>query len=161
MLRENLSLLHVSPEKMLFRKFKTLPGIQYVPADKFDPGYHYPAGTVNMDITDIQYPDAHFDAVICSHVLEHVPDDAKAMKEIHRVLKPGGWAIMLVPIDANLEKTFEDASITDPEARLKAYGQSDHVRQYGMDFGKRLENAGFTVKRDDFVQSFPKPTVFG
>lgn len=154
LLEGNKTLLHISPEKMLFRKFSKNSALNYVPADKFDPGYSYPAGTVNMDITEIAYPDNHFDAVICSHVLEHVPEDRKAMRELNRVLKPGGWAIMLVPIDKSRDQTYEDFSITTPEARLKAFWQEDHVRLYGNDFGDRLQESGFDVKKENFAHHF-------
>ena len=98
---------------------------------------------VKMDITHIQYPDSYFDVVYCSHVLEHVPDDRKAMREFCRVLNHGGWAVLLVPIDA--EKTFEDPSVVDPAERLKLFGQHDHVRVYGHDYIDRLRAAGFSV----------------
>lgn len=97
-----------------------------------------------MDVTDIQYEDGSFDVIYCSHVLEHVPDDRKAMAEFHRVLKPDGWAILLVPITAS--KTIEDPSVTAPEDRLRLFGQEDHVRKYGPDYIDRLINAGFAVK---------------
>ena len=154
------SLLHVSPEKVLFEKFRAISGLEYVPADKFDPGYRYAAGTINLDVTDIQFPDNHFDAIMCIHVLEHVPADHKAMQELLRVLKPGGWAIILVPIDKNLQQTLEDPAIQTPEARLAAYGQEDHVRQYGMDYADRLRAAGFTVKVDDFIGQFSAEEQF-
>lgn len=99
---------------------------------------------VKMDITDIRYPDESFDIIICSHVLEHVPDDVKAMSEFHRVLKKNGWAILLVPIAA-MDKTYEDFSIVTEAGRLKAFGQSDHVRKYGKDYIDRLRSAGFNV----------------
>jgi predicted SAM-dependent methyltransferase len=99
---------------------------------------------VRMDIMDIRYPDQHFDVIYCSHVLEHVEDDRKAMREFHRVLRSDGWAILLVPITAR--ETFEDPSITTPEERLKTFGQEDHVRRYGPDYADRLRDAGFRVE---------------
>lgn len=98
---------------------------------------------VKMDITNIQYPAEYFDVILCSHVLEHVPDDRKAMREFWRTLKPTGWAILLVPIMA--EVTFEDPTIVDPQERLIAFGQEDHVRKYGRDYIDRLREAGFKV----------------
>ena len=98
---------------------------------------------MKMDIMDIQYPDESFDVIYCSHVLEHVPDDRKAMREFRRVLKRGGWAILLVPITAG--KTHEDPSITEPAERLRVFGQEDHVRIYGPDYVDRLREAGFAV----------------
>ncbi|MGA7306640.1 MAG: class I SAM-dependent methyltransferase [Rhodothermales bacterium] len=113
-------------------------GEGYVSADLFDP-----EAMVQMDVTDIQYPDASFDVIVCNHVLEHVDNDMKAMQEFHRTLKGDGWAILSVPIGAN--PTFEDPSITDPKERLRLFGQEDHVRNYGPDFADRLRAAGFKV----------------
>ena len=98
---------------------------------------------VIMDITDIQYPDNTFDIVFCSHVLEHIPDDRKAMRELARVLKPEGWAVFMVPLNA--EHTIEDPSITNPAERERLFWQHDHVRLYGPDFKDRLEKEGFKV----------------
>ena len=132
-------MLHVAPEPIFESRFKKQLGHNYLSADLFNP-----LAMVKMDITDIQYPDQSFDVIYCSHVLEHVQDDKKAMKEFFRVLKNNGWAILLVPITS--EKTFEDPSIIDPAQRLKAFGQDDHVRRYGPDFADRLADAGFTVQ---------------
>ncbi len=96
-----------------------------------------------MDITDIQHPDESFDIVYCSHVLEHVPDDRKAMGELYRTLRRSGWAVLNVPIVA--EVTFEDFSITDPKERLRVFGHPEHVRNYGPDYKARLEAVGFQV----------------
>jgi SAM-dependent methyltransferase len=98
-----------------------------------------------MDISDIQYADGTFGFVYCSHVLEHVPDDKRAMRELRRVLTDNGLAILLVPIDG--DNTFEDPSVSDPKDRLKLFGQEDHVRRYGLDFEERLREAGFKVER--------------
>jgi len=98
-----------------------------------------------MDITDIKHPDDSFDVIYCSHVLEHVPDDRKAIREFRRILKPGGWAILNVPVTA--EATMEDPAVTSPEERLRLYGQHDHVRRYGPDYEDRLREAGFKVTR--------------
>jgi ubiquinone/menaquinone biosynthesis C-methylase UbiE len=103
-----------------------------------------------MDITDIQHPDGSFDVILCSHVLEHIPDDRKALSEFFRVLRPGGWAILQVPIAA--DTTFEDPTITDPAERQKLFGQHDHVRNYGPDYSSRLAEAGFSVSVDGFVR---------
>jgi SAM-dependent methyltransferase len=105
---------------------------------------------VEMDVTSIQYPDDCFDVIYCSHVLEHVPDDRAAIRELYRVLKPGGWAILQVPISA--DATFEDPTVTDPDARERLFGQDDHVRRYGPDYADRLAAAGFLVSVDGFVR---------
>ena len=134
------SMLHIAPEGQFEERLRQVPGIEYLTAD-----LHNPRAMVKMDITDIQYPDNSFDVIYCSHVLEHVPDDRKAMSELRRVLKADGWALILVPVTA--EKTFEAPSVTDPAQRERLLGQYDHVRRYGPDFENRLEEAGFTVTR--------------
>jgi predicted SAM-dependent methyltransferase len=106
----------------------------------------YKKAMVRMDITDILYPDETFDIILCNHVLEHVTDDIKAMREFFRVLKKDGWAILLVPI-ADMDKTYEDSSIVSEVDRLRAFGQGDHVRKYGRDYIDRLRSVGFNVKK--------------
>ncbi len=142
-------MLHVAPEPCLEPLFRKLLGNKYVTADLLNP-----RAMVKMDITDIQYPDETFDVIYCSHVLEHVPADRKAMSEFYRVLKSSGWALLLVPITA--DKTYEDPSIVDPDERLKAFGQKDHVRRYGPDYIDRLREAGFKVVVSE-VGDFVKP----
>ena len=142
-------MLHVAPEPFFEPKLRQSLGDDYITADLFDP-----RAMIKMDITDIDYPDESFDVIYCSHVLEHVQDDRKAMREFYRILRHDGWAILLVPINA--EKTFEDPSITESEDRLRIFGQEDHVRMYGPDFVDRLADAGFgvtVIKVDDLVQS--------
>jgi len=131
--------LHVAPENCFESRLRKRLGQNYITADLLDPH-----AMVKMDITDIQYPDDYFDVIYCSHVLEHVLDDRKAMREFHRTLKPDGWAILHVPI--TVETTFEDPSIVDPADRLRVFGQVDHVRRYGNDYIDRLRESGFTVK---------------
>jgi len=130
--------LHVAPERCLESRLRERLGKSYLTAD-----LHSPHAMVKMDITDIRYPDESFDVIYCSHVLEHVQDDRRAMRELHRVLRRTGWAILLVPIKA--EKTFEDPTITDPKERIAVFGQADHVRNYGPDYVDRLRDAGFAV----------------
>jgi SAM-dependent methyltransferase len=130
--------LHVAPEPSIGPRIAALGGIEYTSAD-FEPG----RAMVQMDITAIQYPENHFDVIYCSHVLEHVPNDCQAMREFYRVLKPGGWAILQVPITA--DRTVEDPSVTDPGERKRLFGQEDHVRRYGPDYRDRLSAAGFDV----------------
>lgn len=137
--RKARRLLHIAPEKTLGKLIADAVGDGYLSADLVDP-----FAMVKMDITDIQYPDASFDIIYCSHVLEHVPDDRKAMSEFFRVLAPGGWAILNVPITA--EQTIEDPDEKDPAERLRRFGQADHVRRYGPDYIDRLREAGFDVK---------------
>lgn len=106
-----------------------------------------------IDITDIPYADNTFDVIICSHVLEHIPEDRKAMLELFRVLKKGGWAILQVPLDSTRNVTFEDPNITNPKEREKYFGLRDHVRIYGLDYKNKLELAGFRVKVDKYAES--------
>ena len=132
-------MLHVAPEACFKTRFEKWLKGDYITADLSDP-----RAMVKMDICDIQYPDESFDVIYCSHVLEHVEDDKKAMREFFRVLANGGWAILLVPIYG--DKTFEDPSIKNPAERLKVFGQEDHVRRYGPDYADRLREAGFIVE---------------
>ncbi len=145
---EHIRLLHVAPESNLYEEFSKHRNIEYLTAD-LNPW----AGMIKMDITDIQYEDDSFDGIICCHVLEHVSDDRKAMSELYRTLKPGGWAILQVPISLSLNSTFEDATITTPEEREKAFGQADHVRLYARDYRDRLEEVGFLVKEFKWTTS--------
>ncbi|MCB0794660.1 MAG: methyltransferase domain-containing protein [Flavobacteriales bacterium] len=157
---QRIRLLHVAPEKALFHRFRNDARIDYVPVDKFEPGYTYPQGTRDMDITALDLPDDAFDRIICSHVLEHVLDDRKAMAELFRVLKPGGWGIIQVPLDLARQVTYEDPSIVDPREREAAFGQFDHVRIYGRDYEERLKEAGFRVERVPFAQGFDQAERF-
>lgn len=154
----NKKMLHVAPELKLFYKFSSNPFIDYHAIDKFTEGYTRPKGTVNMDVTDIKYPDNSFDFILCSHVLEHVPNDILAINELFRVMKYGGWGILQVPIEMDREKTYEDDSITSPEERKKAFGQFDHVRMYGKDYIDRLQSAGFEVDLNDYAQKVSEAT---
>ncbi|MEM9023365.1 MAG: methyltransferase domain-containing protein, partial [Bacteroidota bacterium] len=129
------------PEQRLRHKLKRMTNVQYINAD-LDPRL----ADVQMDITAIPHGDNHFDLVICNHVLEHIPDDRLAMRELFRVLKPGGQAILQVPIGLTLEQTIEDPSITDPAEREVRFGQFDHLRIYGQDYSDRLAEAGFDVQ---------------
>jgi ubiquinone/menaquinone biosynthesis C-methylase UbiE len=145
-------MLHVAPEKGLAKRFQEAPNLDYLSAD-LDPE----RAMVAMDLTDIQYPDDTFDVIYCSHVVEHIPDDRRALRELYRVLKPGGWAMIHAPILR--ETTFEDASVTSPEERTRVFGQWDHVRSYGEDYVDRLREAGFEVSVERFIDSFSDEEV--
>ena len=132
--------LHVSPEKCFENKFICQFGDRYITADLKKDNVK-----VKMDITNIEYADRSFDIIICSHVLEHIEDDGKALQELSRVLKPNGDALILVPITVN--KTYEDKNIITDSERIKAFGQKDHVRRYGHDFYNRLFLSGFEIRR--------------
>jgi SAM-dependent methyltransferase len=129
-------LLHVAPETRVADILFAQTHVDYLTAD-----LHSREAMLTMDITDIRFPDSSFDAIICNHVLEHIIDDRKAMSELFRTLKPGGWAILQVPMSPSLEHTYEDASKTTPQAREEAFGQWDHVRIYAQDYEQRLAQA--------------------
>lgn len=137
--QQPMRMLHIAPEPALAARLSRLANLDYLSADLSDP-----KAIVKMDITDIHQPDQSFDLIYCSHVLEHVTEDRKALSEFWRVLKPGGKAILLVPVFG--ETTLEGPEITDPTDRERIFGQHDHVRVYGLDFADRLESAGFEVK---------------
>ncbi len=127
---------------------------EYICGDLFVNGYNYPENVRNINILNIPYHNDCFDLIICNHVLEHIPDDLKAMKELRRVLKVGGIAILQVPISNNSEETFEDLSVEDPKIREFLFGQSDHVRIYGQDYIKRLQKCEFKVDRINISEEF-------
>ena len=118
-----------------------------------------PIADVKADICNLPFSENEFDFIICNHVLEHIPDDSKAMKELYRVLKPGGMAILQVPYKADLKITFEDDSITDPKERARIFGQYDHVRVYGMDYFEKLRSIGFEVDAVDFTKEFSEKDI--
>jgi len=138
--------LHFAPEQAFYKRFKKLKNLEYVTTD-----LHSPLADVKADITRLPFDDNEFDVIFCNHVLEHIPDDIQAMKELYRVMKPGGWGIFQIPLDENREKTFQDDSITDPKERTRIFGQYDHVRVYGRDYFNKLESIGFRVEKVDLT----------
>lgn len=136
-------ILHIAPEPCLAGRLKSLRHIHYVGADLSSTNV-----AVAMDIQNIPLSSESCDVILCSHVLEHVADDRAALSEIQRVLRPGGWAILQVPVDETRATTFEDAAITEPALRETLFGQSDHVRIYGRDYIERLRGARFAVEVD-------------
>jgi SAM-dependent methyltransferase len=137
--------LHMAPEQCFLDLFKNLKNLDYTTADLYSP-----IVDVKADILNLPFEDNCFDIVLCNHVLEHIEDDNKAMKELYRVLKPGGMGIFQIPQDLSLDNTFEDFTITSPEARTKNFGQYDHVRIYGKDYFDRLRKVGFKVYEVDY-----------
>ena len=146
-------LLHVAPEVALMRKFHKIYAAQ--PADYVTADLESPLADMHFDIQHIPLEDESFDAVICNHILEHVEDDHQAMREILRILRKGGWGVILSPIDMQREETFEDDTITDEAERTRIFGQYDHRRIYGRDYAKRLEKAGFEVYECDYANFIP------
>ncbi|MCI0562693.1 MAG: methyltransferase domain-containing protein, partial [Nitrososphaera sp.] len=148
--RRYTRLLHIAPEPAFRQIFAALPNIDYVSVDIASP-----LAMLRSDLVNLPLRDNCIDTILCVHVLEHIVDDRRAMRELFRVLRPGGWAILQTPVDLNLSATYEDADITSTEGRLRAFGQNDHVRCYGRDYKDRLEKAGFVVQVDPFVRTIP------
>ena len=151
---KNYKVLHIAPEQEFLRKFKKMKNLDYTSADLFSP-----IVDVKADILDLPFADESFDVVICNHVLEHIEDDRKAMSELYRVMKKGGWGILQVPMKNSLEKTYEDFTITDPKERQKHFGQYDHVRWYGMDYFDRLKSVGFDAEANFYSQKFSEEDI--
>jgi SAM-dependent methyltransferase len=145
-LKPNLRILHIAPEESLYYLLRRKNKSGYVCGDLFPELYNYYSKPIFTDLTALSFPDNSFDMVVCNHVLEHVPDDRKAMSEIYRVLDKGGLAILQVPISEKLNETYEDSLIQSEEERLNKFGQRDHVRIYALDYIERLKFAGFRVE---------------
>lgn len=146
--------LHFAPEQAFHKRFKKLDNIDYTTTD-----LNSPLAEVKADICDLPFKDGSFDIILCNHVLEHIPDDTKAMQELFRILKPGGWGIFQIPQDLKRAETFEDDSITDRKERAKIFGQYDHVRIYGRDYFDKLRSIGFKVEEVDYTQKLPEKEV--
>ena len=143
---EQLKVLHFAPEQAFYSRFRNLANIDYTTTD-----LNSPLADVKADINNLPFEDNAYDFILCNHVLEHIPDDTKAMKELYRVLKPGGTAILQIPQDLNRKTTFEDDSITDKKERARIFGQYDHVRIYGRDYFDKLRSIGFKVEEGDIT----------
>ncbi len=142
--------LHIAPEACFMPEFEKLHGINYITAD-----IESPLAKVKMDIHTMPFADNQFDVVLCNHVLEHVHDDRQALREINRVLKPGGFAILQVPFFAPVpDATVEDTTITDPRERERRFGQDDHVRKYGKDYAQRIAQSGLLPQPQHFSETF-------
>ena len=149
-----LRVLHFAPEQAFVQKFKKQKNLTYTTTD-----LNSPIADVKADICDLPFKDNSFDFIICNHVLEHIPDDTKAMQELYRVLAPSGTAIVQVPYDAKREITFEDNTITDQSERTRIFGQYDHLRVYGMDYFKKLSSIGFEVNALDYTSSMTSDDI--
>ena len=149
-----IKLLHFAPEQAFYKRFKKLDNLEYTTTD-----LNSPLADVKADICNLPFPDDSFDVILCNHVLEHIPDDTKAMQELYRIMKPGGWGIFQIPQDLKREKTFEDDTITDRKERARIFGQYDHVRIYGRDYFDKLRSMGFTVEEVDYTNTLPKDDV--
>ncbi len=149
-----LSVLHVAPEYGLKQRLERLGNLNYRTAD-----LDSPLAMDSVDLLDMPYSDASFDVVLCSHVLEHVADDRRALSEIRRVLVPDGRALLMSPIDGDLGETVEDPSVTSMTERHRVFGQSDHLRRYGRDFADRVATAGFAVEVVSYIEKFTPQEV--
>ena len=136
----DLRLLHFAPEQAFYKRFRKQKNLDYVTTD-----LNSPLADIKADICNLPFEDESFDVILCNHVLEHIPDDKKAMEELYRILKKGGWGVFQIPQDLNRKTTFEDNSITDKKERTKIFGQYDHVRIYGRDYFDKLRTVGFKV----------------
>jgi SAM-dependent methyltransferase len=153
---QDKKVLHIAPEKRLSRFMLGVGFGEYVCGDLFTEGYNHPTHVQNIDVNEIPFEDDTFDLILCNHVLEHIPTDDVAIKELARVLKPGGTAILQVPISANSAETFEDFTVVDPKEREQTFGQFDHVRIYGQDYVTRLERGGFGVDRVNLSEKYAR-----
>ena len=142
----NKKVLHFAPEQAFYKRFRQLKNLDYTTTDLLSP-----LADVKADICDLPFEDNTYDVILCNHVLEHIPDDTKAMQELYRVLKPNGMAILQIPQDLNRETTFEDNTITDKKERAEIFGQYDHVRIYGRDYFDKLRSIGFKVEEVDYT----------
>ncbi|GIM49766.1 class I SAM-dependent methyltransferase [Capnocytophaga stomatis] len=147
--QREMKVLHVAPEQAFYKRFKKQPLWQYITTDLYSP-----LADVKADLCNLPFDDNSFDLILCNHVLEHIPDDQKAMSELFRVMKHGGTGIFQIPQDYNREVTFEDDTITDPDERTRIFGQYDHVRIYGMDYFDKLRKIGFQVEEVHYAKQF-------
>ncbi|MCD8073002.1 MAG: methyltransferase domain-containing protein [Alistipes sp.] len=146
--------LHIAPERCFLKKFEKELGELYITGD-----LESPLAKVKFDVQDIPFGDDTFQVVFCNHILEHVEDDRRAMRELYRIMKPGGWGIFLSPVVRHLAQTREDPSLDTPEKRYLAYGQGDHMREYGEDYPERLREAGFEVEAIEYARTLPPQEV--
>lgn len=151
---DKLKVLHFAPEQAFYSRFRKLKNLDYTTTD-----LNSPLADVKADICNLPFKDNCYDFILCNHVLEHIPDDTKAMSELYRILKPGGTAILQIPQDLSREITFEDNSITSREERAKIFGQYDHVRVYGTDYFNKLRQIGFIVEEVNYPATLSEAEV--
>lgn len=146
--------LHFAPEQAFYKRFRNLKNLEYTTTD-----LNSPLADVKADICNLPFEDNSYDLILCNHVLEHIPDDTKAMQELYRIMKTGGMGIFQIPQDLSRETTFEDNSITDPKERARIFGQYDHVRVYGRDYFDKLRSIGFRVIEEDYTKKLTPEEV--
>ncbi|MBT8309177.1 MAG: class I SAM-dependent methyltransferase, partial [Flavobacteriaceae bacterium] len=142
----NKKMLHFAPEQTFYKRFRKMPNLNYTTTD-----LNSPLADIKADICNLPFENDSYDIIFCNHVLEHIPDDTKAMQELFRVMKPGGWGIFQIPQDLSRAETFEDDSVTNKKERSKIFGQYDHVRIYGRDYFNKLRSVGFEVEEVDYT----------
>jgi SAM-dependent methyltransferase len=150
----NKKVLHFAPEQAFYKLFRNQKNLDYTTTDLLSP-----LADVKADICNLPFADNQYDVILCNHVLEHIPDDTKAMQELFRVLKPGGMAILQIPQDLTRNVTFTDDSIIDQKQRAEIFGQYDHVRIYGRDYFEKLRNIGFQVMEEDYTKKISNEMV--
>ncbi len=153
--QDNISVLHIAPEPALYDAIKKVKNVDYHPGTKYQEGFYYDSVIEVVDLMRLSFNDNRFDWILCNHVLEHISDDIMAMKELFRVLKPGGKGILQVPYSTKLERTYEDDRYQSSEEREEHFGQFDHVRIYGQDYADRLKSCGFEVSIVDQKSGLP------
>jgi len=151
---KNLKALHFAPEQCFLKRFRKLNNLDYTTTD-----LESPIADVKADICNLPFKDDSYDVIFCNHVLEHIPDDTKAMQELYRILKPGGFGVFQIPQDLSRAETFEDDSITDKKERAKIFGQYDHVRVYGLDYFDKLRGIGFKVEEVDYTATLSQEDI--
>ena len=149
-----LKVLHFAPEQAFYKRFRNMENLDYTTTD-----LNSPLADIKADICNLPFKDNEFDVILCNHVLEHIPDDTKAMQELYRVMKIGGMGIFQIPQDVSRATTFEDNSITDKKERAKIFGQYDHVRVYGRDYFEKLRNIGFKVDEVDYTSKISEKEI--
>lgn len=149
-----LKVLHFAPEQEFYKRFKKQTNIDYTTTDLLSP-----LADVKADICNLPFEDNEYDIIFCNHVLEHIPDDTKAMQELYRVIKPGGMGIFQIPQDLSRATTFSDDTIVDQKERAKIFGQYDHVRVYGRDYFDKLRGIGFKVIEEDYTHKLAPELV--
>lgn len=146
--------LHFAPEQAFYKRFRRMSNLDYVTTDLYSP-----LADVKADICNLPFNDNEYDIILCNHVLEHIPDDTKAMQELYRVLKSGGMGIFQIPQDLSRDTTFEDDAITDRKERANIFGQYDHVRIYGRDYFDKLRSIGFKVDEVDYTSNLSEKDI--
>jgi SAM-dependent methyltransferase len=144
----NYKMLHIAPEQCFYKIFKSMKNLDYTTGD-----YNSPIADIHFDLHHAPFEDNSFDVIFCNHVLEHVEDANQCMRELYRIMRPGGWGIFQIPQDMTRQVTYEDKSITDPLEREKHFWQKDHLRLFGLDYKDWLERAGFNVTLDEYAKS--------